>query len=172
VVPQILEGVAAAERLGLALPIVYNTSAYDSLESLRLLDGVIDIYMPDFKLWSAERSRTYLRAAGYPQAARAAIREMHRQVGPLVVDRDGLARRGVLLRHLVMPGMLDESRAILRWIRDELGPETFINVMDVSADRHPEINRPLDRREYAAIVQFALDIGLSRLDDRCFPRRI
>jgi putative pyruvate formate lyase activating enzyme len=179
VVPQILEGVAAAERLGLALPIVYNTSAYDSLESLRLLDGVVDIYMPDFKLWSAERSRTYLRTADYPQAARAAIREMHRQVGPLVVDRDGLARRGVLLRHLVMPGMLDESRAILRWIRDELGPETFINVMDqyrpagrVSAARHPEINRPIDRREYAAIVQFALDIGLRRLDERCvIPRR-
>ncbi|MBI4241131.1 MAG: radical SAM protein [Candidatus Rokubacteria bacterium] len=173
VVPQVLEALVEAIRLGLRLPIVYNTSAYDSLESLRLLDGVVDIYMPDFKYWSSEKARTYLKAENYPEAARAAIREMHRQVGDLVVDEDGLARRGLLIRHLVMPGSLDETRAILRWIRDELGPDTYVNVMDqyypagaVSGERYPEINRPLSRSEFLEAKQFAGAIGLRRLDER------
>jgi putative pyruvate formate lyase activating enzyme len=173
VVPQILEALVEAVRLGLRLPLVYNTSAYDSLESLRLMEGVVDVYMPDFKYWSSERSAAYLKAADYPAAARAAIAEMHRQVGDLVLDGDGLARRGLLLRHLVMPGGLDETRAILRWIRGQLGPDTYVNLMDqyrpagaVSAERHPEINRPLGRSEFLEARQYALDIGLVRLDER------
>jgi putative pyruvate formate lyase activating enzyme len=172
-VPQILEALVEAVRSGLGLPIVYNTSAYDALESLRLLDGVVDIYMPDFKYWSPEQARTYLKAGDYPEAARAAIREMHRQVGPLVLDDDGLARRGVLLRHLVMPGGLQETRAILRWVRDALGPETYVNLMDqyrpagaVGAGRYPEINRPPSRSEFLEARRFARDIGLRRLDER------
>jgi putative pyruvate formate lyase activating enzyme len=173
VVPQVLEALVEAVRLGLELPIVYNTSGYDSLESLALLDGVVDIYMPDFKYWSAEKSRLYLKAENYPEAARAAIREMHRQVGPLVLDEDGLARRGLLLRHLVMPAALEETCAILGWIRDELGPDTYVNLMDqyrpagaVSAERFPEINRPLCRAEFEEAREFALSIGLTRLDER------
>ena len=107
---------------GLRLPIVYNTSAYDSLESLEWMDGVADIYMPDFKLWSAGASRTYLKAEDCPEHAQAAIRKMHRQVGPLTLDADGLATRGLVIRHLVMPGMLEETRSILEWIARELGP--------------------------------------------------
>ena len=173
VVPQLMEALALAMERGLDLPIVYNTSAYDSLESLALMDGVVDIYMPDFKYWSAERSRTYLKAENYPDAARAAIKEMHRQVGPLEMDADGVARRGLLIRHLVMPGCLDETRSILQWIATELGPDTYVNLMDqyrpagrVSAERHAEINRPLTAAEFRAARQMASEVGLTRLDRR------
>jgi len=129
VVPQVLEAIAEAIPRGLSIPIVYNTSAYDSIESLRLMDGIVDIYMPDFKFWSRESARTYSRAKNYPEAARAAIREMHRQVGDLRFGADGVARRGLLVRHLVMPGQTDETAAIARWLADEISPDTYLNVM-------------------------------------------
>ncbi len=173
VAPQVIEAVAFAADRGLALPIVYNTSAYDSLESIALMDGIVDIYMPDFKYWSVEWSRTYLKAENYPQAARAAIKAMHRQVGQLVVDGEGLARRGLIIRHLVMPGALDETRAILQWIVEELGRDTYVNLMDqyypagkVNADHHPEINRRLGRQEFAEARAIAQQLGLRRLDVR------
>ena len=172
VVPQIVEAVAEAVRLGLTLPIVYNTSAYDSMDSIALMDRIADIYMPDFKYWSSERSKTYIKAEDYPQHARAAICAMHDQVGPLEFDDDGLARRGVLIRHLVMPGCLDETRAILEWIAEELGSETYVNLMDqyrpaakVSATTYAEINRPLALEEFGEALQIAVSLGL-RLDRR------
>jgi putative pyruvate formate lyase activating enzyme len=172
VVPQIVEAVAEAVQLGLTLPIVYNTSAYDSLDSIALMDGIADIYLPDFKYWSAERSKTYLKAEDYPKHARAAIEAMHEQVGPLVFDDDGLARRGVLIRHLVMPGCLDETCAILEWIAQKLGTETYVNLMDqyrpagkVTATSYSEINRPLASGEFEAAWRIAVDLGL-RLDRR------
>jgi putative pyruvate formate lyase activating enzyme len=172
VVPQVLEAVAAAAGLGLRLPLVYNTSAYDSLDSLALLDGVIDIYMPDLKYWSAASSRRYLKAEDYPDVARAAIWEMHRQVGELVLDERGIAQRGILLRHLVMPGGLDETRAILEWVASTLGPGTYVNLMDqyrpagvVSRARYPELARRLSPAEYRDAVATARDLGL-RLDAR------
>ncbi len=172
VVPQVLEAVALAAEAGLTLPLVYNTSAYDAMESLALLEGVIDIYMPDFKYWSPQRARAYLKAEDYPVVARRVIKEMHRQVGPLVCDADGLARRGLLIRHLVMPGQLDETRAILAWIAEELGPDTYVNLMDqyypagrVDRDHYPELNRRLTSREYAEARGFAQALGL-RLDRR------
>ena len=173
VVPQVVEAVADAVEAGLELPIVYNTSAYDSMESLEVMDGIVDIYMPDFKYWSAERSKTYMKAADYPQAARAAITAMHEQVGPLVLGDDGLARRGVLIRHLVMPGCLDETQAILEWIARELGTETYVNLMDqyrpagkVDGERYAEINRPLTSGEFRQAQRMAADLGLRRLDRR------
>jgi len=172
VVPQVIEALVLAVDGGLHLPIVYNTSAYDSLESLHLLDGIVDIYMPDLKYWSAEASRRYLMAEDYPEAARAAITEMHRQVGPLVMDQDGVAQRGVLIRHLVMPGGLNETRTLLRWITNELGPETYLNLMDqyrpagkVGPSRYGEINRRITATEYAEAVRLAQELGL-RLDSR------
>src|SRR6266542_5848256 len=150
VAPQIMEAVAVAIERGLRLPIVYNTSAYDSLESVALMDGIVDIYMPDFKYWSQESSRKYMQAENYADAARAAIKAMHEQVGPLVFDENGLARRGLLVRHLVMPDGLDETRQILEWIASELGPDTYVNLMDqyypagkVVDGRFPEIGRRL-----------------------------
>jgi putative pyruvate formate lyase activating enzyme len=173
VVPQVLEALAVAIDDGLNLPIVYNTSAYDAPESLALLDGIVDIYMPDFKVWSPERSRRYLKADDYPEVARAAILEMQRQVGRLRVTADGLAARGVLLRHLVMPGALEDTRAILEWVARELGTDTYINLMDqyrpagkVGVDRYPELNRRLRSDEYAEALRIAEALGLRRLDRR------
>jgi putative pyruvate formate lyase activating enzyme len=173
VVPQVIEAVAVAADRGLRLPIVYNTSAYDALESLQWLDGIVDIYMPDFKNWSPERSREHLKAEDYPGVARATIREMHRQVGPLVLDGDGIARRGLLIRHLVMPGGLEETRAILAWIASELGPDTYVNLMDqyypagkVADGRYPELHRGLASWEFARAREIAREVGLTRLDER------
>ena len=115
VVPQVLEGLVIAVEAGLRLPIVYNTSAYDSMDSMRLLDGVVDIYMPDFKFWDTQYSLRYLKAKDYAEAAGRAVKEMYRQVGPLKFDERGLAKRGVLVRHLVMPGFLDEPRQIFEF---------------------------------------------------------
>jgi len=172
VVPQVLEGLAVAAPEGLRLPLVYNTSAYDSLESLAWLDGVVDVYMPDFKLWSREAAARYLMAEDYPDAARSALREMHRQVGPLVISGEGLAVRGVLVRHLVMPGLLEETEACLRWLAEELGPGTYINLMDqyrpagkVGGGRFEEIDRAVRGSEMAQARRLAVSLGL-RLDQR------
>ncbi len=173
VVPQILEALPLAIRGGLRLPIVYNTSAYDSLESLRWMDGIVDIYMPDFKLWDSAAAKRYLKAPDYPEAARRVIREMHRQVGPLLTDEHGLAKRGLLIRHLVMPGMLEETRQIMEWVARELSPDTYVNVMAqyypagaVSVEKYPEINRKLRGDEHAEAVRIAREAGLRRLDKR------
>jgi putative pyruvate formate lyase activating enzyme len=177
VVPQILEALLLAIEQGLRLPLVYNTGTYDSHESLQLMNGVIDIYMPDFKLWSAEPARRYLRAPDYPEAARRAIREMHSQVGPLVFDENGIAVRGLLIRHLVMPGLAGETREILKWIAEELGPDTYVNLMDqyspagkVGSADYVEINRRVTSREYEAALEIAYAVGLWRLDSRAPSR--
>ena len=161
---------------GLHVPIVYNTSAYDSVESLRLLEGLVDIYMPDFKFWRSRDVRTAIRAQDYPQRAREAIAEMHRQVGPLQFRPDGLACRGVLVRHLVMPGQLAESAAIFRYLA-QLSPDTFVNVMGQYRPQHrvgvcgpdgqrqyADINRRPTREEMVAAHQLARDAGLWRFD--------
>src|SRR5213593_404160 len=130
VVPQVLEGVFEAARRGLRLPLVYNTSSYDSMESLRWLDGVVDIYMPDFKYWDPEKAGRYLKAPDYPAVARRTIAEMHRQTGNLVLDSRGLARRGLLVRHLVMPGAVEDGIRIIDWLAREVSPRAYVNVMD------------------------------------------
>ena len=175
VVPQILEALPLAVAGVLRLPIVYNTSAYDSLDSLRLMEGVVDVYMPDFKVWSQPAARRYLRRPDYAEVAREAVKEMHRQVGQLVVDSDGLARRGLLLRHLVMPGMLAETEAVLRFVAEELGPDTYVDLMAQyypaglvgknGRDGYGEIDRHLYREEYLQAVDIGHGLGL-RLDVR------
>ena len=168
VVPQILEALVVAAQRGLRLPLVYNTGGYDRMETLRWLDGVVDIYMPDFKFWTPETAQELVKAADYPEIARAAIKEMHRQVGDLVRDEHGLARRGLLVRHLVMPGGLDETREILRFLAREVSPDTFVNIMpqyrpEGLASRYPVIARPLPRAEFRDAVQIAGEEGLRRL---------
>jgi putative pyruvate formate lyase activating enzyme len=179
VVPQILEGLLIAVDGGLRLPIVYNTSAYDSLDSIELMNGVVDIYMPDFKFWDPEMARRYIRAPNYPDAARRTIKEMHRQVGPLVLDEHGLALRGVLVRHLVMPGEIAGTGEILTWIAQELGPDTYVNVMPqyypagkVSASEHAEINRSITLQEFRQALDLADEAGLQHLDPRSVLRAI
>jgi putative pyruvate formate lyase activating enzyme len=171
VVPQVLESLALAADRGLRVPIVYNTSGYDSHRSLRWLDGVVDIYMPDLKTLSPATAKWLLKAEDYPRAATAAIREMHRQVGDLEIDPRGLARRGLLVRHLVLPGKLDETRAVLEWIARELGPDTYVNLMDqyrpawkVRGGVYPEIDRRPSGRELRQAFRMAEEVGLRRLD--------
>ncbi len=183
VVPQVVEALAAAIARGLDLPIVYNTSAYDALPSLKLLDGLVDIYMPDFKFVSSETAKRLSKAKDYPERARAAIKEMHRQVGVLRLRPDGIACRGVLVRHLVMPGQLDQSREILRFLAEELSPDTYVNIMGqyhpayrvgqvVDSGRHAgtvryaDINRCPSYEELEAAYEAARSVGLWRFDKR------
>lgn len=173
VVPQILEALVLAVERGLHLPLVYNTSAYDSRESIRLMDGLVDVYMPDFKLWHAEPCAKYLGARDYADAARAAIAAMHAQVGELKVDEQGLVLRGLLVRHLVMPGRLEDTREIMRWLAD-LSRDTYVNVMDQyypahkaeTEPRFDEINRRLRVSEFEQALEHARAAGLWRFDTR------
>ena len=173
VVPQILEALPHAIEKGLRVPLVYNTSAYDSAHSILLMGGVVDIYMPDFKLWDRERCRKYLLAPDYPEAARAVFKTMHEQVGDLKVDEDGVALRGMLVRHLVMPGMLEDTREIMKFIA-ALSTDTYINLMDqyrpawkVGREaKYAEIDRQITREELREAFQLVQQAGLWRLDSR------
>ena len=175
VAPQVVEAIVEAVPRGLKVPIVYNTSAYDSLQSLKLMDGLVDIYMPDFKFFTYEPSRSLLKAKDYPARASEAIREMHRQVGDLQFGPDGLARRGLLVRHLVMPNYLDDARQIFEWLADELSPDTYVNIMDQYRPLHQVgkcggkyevINRCPTTAEMDAARRAARDAGLWRIDER------
>ena len=173
VVPQMLEALALAIEHGLRLPVVYNTSAYDSLHSLQLLDGIVDIYMPDFKFWDSRLSLRYLKAKDYPLAARQALKEMHRQVGPLKMDENGIAKRGLLVRHLVMPGDAANTGEVMRFLAEELSPDTFVNLMaqyhpahKVTKDNYEEINRRVTREEMGQAYDDAKAASLWRFDPR------
>jgi putative pyruvate formate lyase activating enzyme len=173
VVPQILEALPFAAEMGLKLPIVYNTSAYDSLESLQMMDGIVDIYMPDFKFWNPETAKKYVKAKDYPDTARNAIKEMHRQAGDLKFDEEGLAKRGVLVRHLIMPDNLSGTREIMHFLANEVSPHTYVNIMNqyrpagkVNRDKYPEVNRMITSDEYKEGIHIAEDEGLYRFDTR------
>jgi putative pyruvate formate lyase activating enzyme len=171
VVPQILTALLVAAHAGLRIPLVYNTGGYDSLSTLRLLEGVVDIYMPDMKYADASVAERYSRVKNYPEVNRAAVREMHRQVGDLQIGEDGVAIRGLLVRHLVLPGGLAGTAQIVRFLADEISGRTYLNIMDqyrpaYCASRYPELNRRVSREEYLSAIRMAREAGLSRLDDR------
>jgi len=171
VVPQILAALPIAIQRGLRIPIVYNCGGYDSVETLRLLEGVVDIYMPDCKFISPATARKYTRAANYPEVMQKAVVEMHRQVGDLAIDQQGLAVRGLLVRHLVMPGHLDETEGILDFLAREVSPATYINIMDQYRPCHKAvgikpINRSLSSEEYRQAMEIADRKGLHNLDRR------
>jgi putative pyruvate formate lyase activating enzyme len=173
VTPQILAAVAIAAQAGLNLPVVYNSGGYDSLAMLALLDGVIDIYMPDMKYANKIIAQKYSRVRRYPEINRAAMREMQRQVGDLQLDSHGIATRGLLVRHLVLPNNLAGTRQILRFLAEEISPDVYLNLMDqyrpaYRASNYPELNRPISREEYQQAVEMAKKVGLRRLDA---PRR-
>ena len=164
-VPNILEALLRAAKKGLQLPIVYNCGGYENIDTLRLLEGVIDIYMPDFKYHFDERGYKYSGVVNYPQKVKAALKEMDRQVGGLKLDDSHIAYRGLLIRHLVMPGGLDDTKEILQFIKKELSPDCLVNVMGQyypanKALEHPEISRRLDYDEYKCVQDFAKKLGL------------
>ncbi|MFC1619066.1 radical SAM protein [Candidatus Neomarinimicrobiota bacterium] len=171
VVPQILEALMIAAERGLRLPLVYNTGGYDSTEMLALLDGIVDIYMPDMKYADNDTARRYSKVIDYPEVNRLAVREMHRQVGDLQLDTSGIARRGLLVRHLVLPGGLAGTAEILRFIVDEISINTYINIMDqyrpaYNAMEYPALTRPITREEYLDAIELTQTMGLHRLDHR------
>jgi putative pyruvate formate lyase activating enzyme len=171
VVAQVLAAVNIAADKGLCLPLVYNTGGYDSLEALALLDGVIDIYMPDMKYGDSSIARNYSKVRNYVEINQAAVKEMHRQVGDLVLDEKGLARRGLLVRHLVLPENLAGTEKVLDFIAHEISRDTYLNLMDqyrpcYRADEYPPLNRPITTEEYRAAVALAKHYGLQRLDRR------
>lgn len=171
VVPQILAGLLLAAQAGLRLPLVYNTGGYDSFETLKLLDGVVDIYMPDCKYADPKTARQYSKIPHYPQVNQEAVREMHRQTGDLQIDKNGLARRGLLIRHLVLPNGLAGSEEIVRFLAEEISTNTYLNLMDqyrpaYKARKYPELNRRITHEEFQAAQKMAHEAGLHRLDER------
>ncbi len=167
VVPWLMDAARRARLNGLTVPIVYNCGGYDRLETLRLLEGTVDIYMPDAKFWDPEMAFRYANARNYADVMGAALHEMHRQVGVLQVE-DGVATRGLLVRHLVMPGGVDDSKRILDFIATEVSPDTHVNVMPqyrpmYRAEQYPTISRPVSAEEHEEVRRYAGDLGLNLL---------
>lgn len=189
VVPQVVLSILHARELGLRLPIVYNTSAFDSLASIELLDGLVDIYMPDFKVWSNATSQRLLKADNYAATAMESIKAMHQQVGDLCFTPDGIAKKGLLVRHLVMPGKELEGEEIMKWMAGNVSKDVFVNIMEQyhpdahvgkskrtrqttepseatqELVRYPEINRPVNKQEISAVRLAAEKAGLWRFCD-------
>jgi putative pyruvate formate lyase activating enzyme len=171
VVAQILSALPLAVAGGLRVPLVYNTGGYDAVETLKLLDGVFDIYMPDLKFMDGKVADEYCDARDYPQRAKAAIQEMHRQVGDLVINRRGIADRGLLIRHLVLPGGLAGTGEAMRFLAREISSHTYVNLMAQyrpcgEARDHPPLNRGLTQAEYEEALTLAREEGIHRLDQR------
>ncbi len=170
-VPQILQALPHSIQMGLSIPLVYNTGGYDSIETLRLLDGIIDIYMPDFKYFQSDVAQEYSQAPDYPQVARSALKEMHRQVGDLRVNDQGIAMHGLLVRHLVLPEDLANTKEVMHFLATEISLNTYVNIMD---QYYPcgdiPSNSPLRRRitseEFNQAVEWTKEEGLTRLDKR------
>jgi putative pyruvate formate lyase activating enzyme len=171
VVPQILEALASAIEMGLRIPLVYNSGGYDKKETLKMLDGIFDIYMPDFKFWEGKWSKRYCDAQDYREVAMKTIREMHRQVGDLAMDDRGVAFRGLLVRHLVMPGDIAGTEKIMDFLARDISVNTYVNVMDQyrpCGEAHGDafVNRRLRSQEFGRAMDAAKKAGLKRLDPR------
>jgi putative pyruvate formate lyase activating enzyme len=171
VIAQILEALPPAIEMGLRIPLVYNCGGYERVSALRLLDGVVDVYMPDFKFWDSAVASDLCGAPDYPGRACHAFREMHRQVGDLQMDAAGIAQRGLLVRHLVMPDRLSGTVAIMRFLAEEVSLNTYVNVMDQyhacgQAVGKPHLDRRITHNEFEEALDAAKQSGLWRLDQR------
>jgi len=169
VVPQILEALELAVESGLHLPLVYNSGGYDSLETLRILDGIVDIYMPDMKYSDEETAKELSGIENYPQVNKTAVKEMYRQVGDLQISQDGIAERGLLIRHLVLPHGLAGTEEIVNFIANEISPNTYVNIMAqyhpcYKAFQIPSLSRQISPLEFQEAVELAHQAGLNRLD--------
>ena len=174
VVPYILEALELAVSRGLYLPLVYNSGGYDSLETLELLDGIVDIYMPDMKYSDGKIAEQLSGIKDYPVVNRAAIKEMYRQVGDLQIDETGIACRGLLVRHLVLPNRLAGTQEVVRFLAQEVSTNTYLNIMaqyypSYKAFDMPQLARPVSRQEFSEAVDLAHQQGLYRLDKVHFP---
>ncbi len=173
--PHILLALDAATEMGLGIPLVYNTCGWEKTDVLRHLDGVVDIYLPDFKYWDGEMAAKYSDGAEtYPETTKKALLEMNRQVGPARPDDDGIMRRGLMIRHLVMPGGVSGSEHIMDWIAGNLPKDTYVNIMSqyrpmFRAAEYPDIDRRVRRKEFQAVVEKARDAGLTNLDIQPSP---
>jgi putative pyruvate formate lyase activating enzyme len=168
VVPNILAAVRFAAKHGLRIPLVYNTGGYDSLETIKLLDRVVDIYMPDMKYGEPGPASDFSKAPAYPEINFAAVREMHRQVGDLVIGEDGVAIRGLLVRHLVLPGGLAGTKKVMEFLASEISRNTYVNIMDqyrpcYKAVGHPQLGSRITNAEYLQALQIAAEAGLTRI---------
>ena len=166
--PMILRSIYIAIQKGLTVPIVYNCGGYESLHAIKLLKGVVDIYMPDFKYIDPEMAKKYSYAEDYPEAAKTAVKEMYRQVGDLIID-NGVARRGLLVRHLVLPDRIAGTAGVVKFIAEEISKDTYINIMDqyhpcYKAFDNPPLDRRITNREYKDALRIALEAGLKRID--------
>ena len=171
VVPQILEALPAAVDAGLTVPLIYNSGGYDNLETLALLDGVIDIYMPDFKFMDSRLAAKYMDAEDYPLAAMTAVKEMQQQVGDLRTNRAGLAEQGLLVRHLLMPDNMDDSKAVFSFLANEISPDCYVNIMDqyrpcFKASEHQELLKTISGSAYEKARNIAGQCGLKRIDEK------
>lgn len=171
VMPNILEALSLAVPRGLHIPLVYNTGGYESADVIELLQGIVDVYMPDLKFMDTEPAGLYLDAPDYPEKAQASIREMYRQVGPLAVDARGIATGGLMIRHLVMPNRLSNARAFVQWVSNTLSPDVYVNIMaqyrvDYRAYEHPGIARAIHAEEFIEAMDWAEEAGLANLDAR------
>ena len=164
-VPHIVTALTAAKTQGLALPIVYNTGGYETVETLRRLDGLVDIYLPDYKYLSSALAARFSHAPDYPAVAEAALREMFRQTGAPVFDGNGMMKRGMIVRHLVLPGHTDDSMAVLRFLHETFGDNIYISIMNQytpcgTFGDAPELSRRLTQYEYNKVIGFAEKIGI------------
>jgi putative pyruvate formate lyase activating enzyme len=171
VVAQIIAAVDVAARQGLTLPLVYNTGGYDSREALHLLEGIIDIYMPDMKYGDSGKAHRYSHVRNYVEVNHAAVKEMHRQVGDLVLDDHGIAQRGLLLRHLVLPENISGTDRVLEFLATQISRHTYLNLMDqyrpcYRAEDNPPLGRRILSAEFSTALQWADELGLDRLDQR------
>jgi putative pyruvate formate lyase activating enzyme len=167
VVPQILEALVLAREKGLNVPLVYNSGGYDSVETLRLLEGIFDIYMPDAKYGSDGPALKYSQAPRYTEVMKSALREMHRQVGDLVMDEGGIAVRGLLVRHLILPADLAGLAEVIRFLTSEVSQNTYLNIMpqfrpEYKSCQFPELSRPITGQEYSDALRLAARAGLTR----------
>lgn len=165
--PEILQAVPGAKAKGLILPIVYNCSGYEKVDTLRMLDGVVDIYLTDFKYMEGEPARRYSRAADYPEVAKAALREMVRQQGTPVFDEEGRMKKGVIVRHLLLPGHLKNAKAVVKYVFETYGNQVYVSLMNQytplpQVGAFPELSRKVTKREYEKLIDYALSLGMEQ----------
>jgi len=164
-VPQIIEALKMAKSLGLNIPIVYNTSGYETVDTIKMLDGYVDVYLPDFKYYSNELAKKYSGAPNYFEVATYALKEMFKQVGEFSLDEDGIIKRGMVVRHLILPGCIDDSKEVISHVYDLFRDKIYISIMNQytplpHVEKYPEINRKVTDEEYNEVIEFALSIGI------------